>query len=70
MRSSRKRGTRPCGSLKGEGPGDDRVAGILPVGVEGVPPSDRGPEALGTRGRDARDTTHRRALLDAATRFL
>jgi len=34
-----------------------RVAGILPACVEGVPPSDRGPEALGTRGRDARDTT-------------
>jgi len=26
------------------------------VRVEGVPPSNRGPEALGTRGRDARDT--------------
>jgi hydrogenase maturation protein HypF len=37
-------------------PGDRRVAGILPACVEGVPPSDRGPEALGTRGRDARDT--------------
>jgi signal transduction histidine kinase len=44
-----------------------RVAGIpsassgqaLPAGVEGVPPSMRGPEALGTRGRDARDTTSR-----------
>ncbi|MBM4026796.1 MAG: carbon-nitrogen hydrolase family protein, partial [Planctomycetes bacterium] len=45
------------------------VAGILPAGVEGVSPSNRGqgaanafsrvgdpPEALGTRGRDARDT--------------
>ncbi|MBM4028794.1 MAG: hypothetical protein FJ280_25880 [Planctomycetes bacterium] len=34
-----------------------RVAGILPAGVEGVPPSNRGPEALDTRGQDARDTT-------------
>ncbi|MBN2314080.1 MAG: protein kinase [Sedimentisphaerales bacterium] len=33
-----------------------RVAGILPASTEGVPPSNRGPEALGTRGRDARDT--------------
>ncbi|MBM4025946.1 MAG: methyltransferase domain-containing protein, partial [Planctomycetes bacterium] len=37
--------------------GGTRVAGILPAGVEGVPPSNRGPEALATRGRDARDTT-------------
>jgi len=36
-----------------------RVAGILPASVEGVPPSNQGPEALGTRGRDARDTDGR-----------
>jgi len=35
------------------------VAGILPASVEGVPPSNQGPEALGTRGRDARDTSGR-----------
>lgn len=35
------------------------VAGILPACVEGRTPSNRGPEALGTRGRDARDTQAR-----------
>jgi hypothetical protein len=35
------------------------VAGILPACVEGVPPSNRGPEALGTAGARARDTTSR-----------
>jgi hypothetical protein len=39
-----------------DGTSPHRVVGILPAGVEGVPPSNRGPEALGTRGRDARDT--------------
>jgi transketolase len=33
-----------------------RVAGFQPARVEGVSPSMRGPEALGTRGQDARDT--------------
>jgi len=36
---------------------DIRVAGVSPACVEGVPPSQRGPEALGTRGQDARDPT-------------
>jgi arylsulfatase A-like enzyme len=36
--------------------GVPRVAGILPARAEGVSPSNRGPEALATRGRDARDT--------------
>ncbi|MBM4026800.1 MAG: malto-oligosyltrehalose synthase, partial [Planctomycetes bacterium] len=34
----------------------NRVAGVPPARVEGGPPSNRGPETLGTRGRDARDT--------------
>jgi flagellar motor switch protein FliM len=34
-----------------------RVAGASARGVEGVPPSTRGPEALDTRGQDARDTS-------------
>jgi predicted nuclease of restriction endonuclease-like RecB superfamily len=38
------------------GEGVPCVAGILPACVEGILLSDRGPEALGTRGRDARDT--------------
>ncbi len=33
-----------------------RVAGVPPARVERVPPSIRGPEALGTRGQDVRDT--------------
>jgi hypothetical protein len=36
---------------------DGGVVGASARGVEGVPPSNRGPEALGTRGQDARDTT-------------
>ncbi|MCL5280620.1 MAG: hypothetical protein M1376_12020 [Planctomycetes bacterium] len=32
------------------------VAGVPPARVEGVPPSNRGPAALATRGQDARDT--------------
>ncbi|MBM4027612.1 MAG: hypothetical protein FJ280_19745 [Planctomycetes bacterium] len=56
------------GSVKAEGLGDGRVAGILPARVEGVPPSDRGPEARSTAGARAHDTDHRQAALDAATR--
>jgi len=46
----------PGGIAKASNLDDAHVAGILPAGAEGVPPSNRGPEALGTRGRDARDT--------------
>ncbi len=42
-----------AGSGSGTSPG---VAGASARGAEGVPPSNRGPEALGTRGQDARDT--------------
>ncbi len=44
------------------------VAGILPARVEGVPPSNRGQDALGTRGRDARDT-HQASLSRLRTRY-
>jgi hypothetical protein len=37
-----------------------RVAGILPACVEGVSPSNRGPEPLGTRGRPRHDNALRR----------
>ncbi|MBM4028923.1 MAG: hypothetical protein FJ280_26535, partial [Planctomycetes bacterium] len=54
------------GIAKASGLDDVRVAGVPPACVEGVSPSNRGPEALGTRGRDARDTSHRQAALAAA----
>ncbi len=44
------------------------VAGILPARVEGVPPSNRGQDALGTRGRDARDT-HQMSLSRLRMRY-
>jgi len=44
--------------------GAGRVAGILPARVEGVPPSNRGPEVLATRGRDAHDTGPERFFRD------
>jgi MiaB/RimO family radical SAM methylthiotransferase len=46
--------------LRGEGVSG--VAGLRPARAEGVPPSNRGPEALATRGRDARDTQGPEAL--------
>jgi len=38
-----------CHEPRTQAPGTARVAGILPARVEGVPPSNRGPEALATR---------------------
>jgi len=49
-----------CHEPRTQAPGTARVAGILPARVEGVPPSNRGPEALATGGRDARDTEEAR----------
>ena len=42
--------------------GIPRVAAVPSARVEGVPPSHRGPEALGTRGQDARDAIIRQAF--------
>ncbi len=44
-------GAGMAGSSSGYGCEARRVAGILPACVEGVPPSKRGQDALGTRGR-------------------
>jgi alpha-L-rhamnosidase len=44
-----------------------RVAGILPVRVEGVSPSDRVQDTRGTRGQDARDT---RLTVETQTAYL